>query len=180
MRAIDLTGKKFGRLRVKKFLESRQVRERKRRIYLCKCKCGNFKEISGDDLSRKAVKSCGCLRKRCGAKNPLWKGFGEISGNHWDHIKRNSKLKKRNFKITIKQVWRLFLKQNRKCALSGIDLTFGKNKTASLDRIDSNKGYIISNVQWIHKDINFMKMDCEEEKFIKLCCCVAKWRNNVC
>ena len=44
-----------------------------------------------------------------------------------------------------------------------------KNRTASLDRIDSNKGYTIDNVQWVHKDINKMKMDLEEDVFIDNC-----------
>jgi hypothetical protein len=41
--------------------------------------------------------------------------------------------------------------------------------TASLDRIDSSKGYFKGNVQWIHKDLNVMKMDLTEEKFIDYC-----------
>jgi len=47
--------------------------------------------------------------------------------------------------------------------LSGIDLEFSKtrkdtqNKSVSIDRIDNKKGYIIGNVQWIHKKINIMK-----------------------
>ena len=45
--------------------------------------------------------------------------------------------------------------------------------TASLDRIDSNKGYIKGNVQWVHKDVNTMKMDHTQEEFIKICTMVA-------
>ena len=45
--------------------------------------------------------------------------------------------------------------------------------TASLDRIDSSKGYVKGNVQWVHKDINKMKTDFEQSIFIKLCKSVA-------
>lgn len=38
-------------------------------------------------------------------------------------------------------------------------------QTASLDRIDSLKGYTIDNVQWIHKHINYMKIDLTEQEF---------------
>ena len=31
--------------------------------------------------------------------------------------------------------------------------------TASLDRIDSTKGYVRGNIQWVHKDINWFKRD---------------------
>lgn len=43
------------------------------------------------------------------------------------------------------------------------------NITASLDRIDSSKGYVEGNVQWVHKDVNYIKQDLEESYFKKLC-----------
>jgi len=75
------------------------------------------------------------------------------------------------FEITIEAVWDLFLAQNRKCALSGLPLKFGSgNKgNASLDRIDSTKGYTLGNVQWVDKDVNKMKMDLSQPYFIELC-----------
>jgi hypothetical protein len=84
--------------------------------------------------------------------------------------------------IIINMCWNLFLKQNRKCALSGIEIAFPKawgarsktQITASLDRVDSNKGYIIGNVQWVHKQINTMKMDMSDAEFINLCRMVTK------
>lgn len=188
MRAIDLTGKDFVNLHVEKFIESRQVRERKRRIYLCKCtRCGNFKEISGDDLTRKAVKSCGCLRERRGSENPKWKGFGEISGEFWSLIKDNYKKtnkfyprrKNIEFDLTIEEAWGLFIKQNRCCALSGVVINFGINKTASLDRINSFEGYHLSNVQWIHKDLNIMKQSYSQDIFIEWCKRVTNNRKNI-
>lgn len=78
----------------------------------------------------------------------------------------------------------LYEKQGSRCALSGVTLdmplvnisryekakTFEntKNFTASLDRIDSSKGYVVGNVQWVHKNVNKMKMDLEEEKFFSI------------
>lgn len=44
-----------------------------------------------------------------------------------------------------------------------------KNRTASLDRIDSSKGYLENNVQWVHKDINWMKQDYSHEEFLQYC-----------
>ena len=76
-------------------------------------------------------------------------------------------------------MWDLFIKQNKKCALSGLDIEFSRKlkdgtTTASLDRIDSSKGYIQNNVQWVHKDINRIKQNLDQEKFIELCKMVAK------
>ncbi len=72
-------------------------------------------------------------------------------------------------------LWKLFLQQNKKCALSGIELTFSKirkdttGKTISLDRIDSSKGYVPGNVQFVHKHINIMKNKFDQDYFISLC-----------
>jgi len=77
------------------------------------------------------------------------------------------------------------LKQDKKCALSGVDIGFSKKTidkhetTASLDRIDSSKGYIIENIQWIHKEVNRMKMDMDETRFIRWCDMIAKNRREI-
>jgi len=47
------------------------------------------------------------------------------------------------------------------------------NGSPSLDRIDSSKGYIKGNVQWIHKDVNIMKNKFNQEYFIEMCKLVA-------
>jgi hypothetical protein len=109
--------------------------------------------------------------------NGLWKGYEEITGSYFKTIKNRAKLKNQEFSITIKEIWELYLKQDKKCALSGIPIYFQKiagdkyrqEQTASLDRIDSSKGYIQGNIQWVHKDINKMKNTLDEHIFIKLC-----------
>ena len=35
--------------------------------------------------------------------------------------------------------------------------------------IDSTKGYIVGNIQWVHKDINIMKNDLDLDSFIYYC-----------
>jgi hypothetical protein len=164
----DLTGRKVGKLTVIENLGTIN----KRRYWMCECECGAKKKFLHTHLSLERVQSCGCIKK--GNTNALWRGHGEISGNRWDMIKRRRRhAEEREFTITIEEVWDLFLKQNRKCALSGIELEFGKtNKdsfTASLDRIDSTKGYTIDNVQWLHKHVNWMKNTFSQEYFVEMC-----------
>lgn len=66
-------------------------------------------------------------------------------------------------------------KQNFKCALTGLPIIIvgGKNNTkqttASPDRIDSTKEYELNNIQYVHKIINYMKMDLSQEDFIQFC-----------
>ena len=110
-----------------------------------------------------------------GKSSKHWRGYEEISGSHWCNIKRCAKSRNIQFDITIDYIWNLFIKQERKCFFSGVLLSFGKcckdkiNRTASLDRIDSSKGYIEGNVQWVHKDINCMKMKLSNQEFINFC-----------
>jgi hypothetical protein len=44
----------------------------------------------------------------------------------------------------------------------------------SVDRIDSLRGYVEGNVQWVHKKINIMKNVYSQEEFIILCKQVVK------
>ncbi len=76
-----------------------------------------------------------------------------------------------------KYLWDLWCEQDQCCAYTGWDLWVGKrhNKdtTASLDRIDNDQGYEIGNVQWLHKDVNWMKGRFTEVRFKEICTAVA-------
>jgi hypothetical protein len=176
----DLTGQKWNKLQVLGRASSERTGEIR---WDCVCDCGVKTTVSTDHITRKTnpVKSCGCHRKKRGVEHKDWAGVGDISGNWWSsHITREINQNKRHkvcMDLTIEWAWNLFLKQDRKCALSGIPLVFGNRSdynTASLDRIDSSKGYEIGNVQWVHKDINFMKRTYSQEYFIQMCKLVAE------
>jgi hypothetical protein len=176
-------GQKFGRLTA---IELEKDKNGYNTRYLCKCDCGNTHSVSKTHLRSGRITHCGCIRHE-GAKHQQWKGIGEISGDFWwSHIVRSangSKLNNRERKakeltLTIQEAWDLFLKQDRKCALSGIELQFPKRSkdkswTASLDRIDSSKGYVLGNVQWVHKDVNIMKNKFDNQYFISMCTKIA-------
>ena len=134
-------------------------------VWKCKCDCGNIINVTSQKFSSKWFKRhCGCLDNH--RKN--WKGYEDISGYQWCIIKRNAIRRNIIFNITIKEVWDLYIKQNKKCALSGLDISF-KDKTASIDRIDSSKGYTIDNIQIVEKNINIMKRNFSLEYFYYLC-----------
>lgn len=138
----------------------------------CLCKLCN-REFKLNRGSFGLYKSCGCNRTLRGKNNDGFKGYEEISSKFFTHIKRRAISKKLEFNITLEYIWDLFIKQERKCKLSGLSITLPKTGSdayvASLDRIDSSKGYIIGNVQWVHKDINRMKSNFDEEYFVNLC-----------
>lgn len=128
------------------------------------------------------MKSCGCNQIKKGFEHSQWNGYGEISGGWWaNHVLRERSQNARTkvpVTVTIKEAWDLFLKQNKKCALSGLSLTISgtsKYNTASIDRIDSSRGYEPNNIQWVHKDINFMKRTYSQFYFVDMCRLVAKF-----
>lgn len=187
----DLIEKQFGRLKVLK----RETNLKKRTRWLCKCECGTEKIIYSTHLINGDTKSCGCLMREHqhanlengrhipGYLKSNWKGCGEFTGDFFAQIKRNRAggrkcREKLDFNVDVEFLWELFLNQDRKCALSGQELIMPAWKTkgtASLDRIDSTKGYTKDNVQWIHKDINRMKNIFEQDYFIKTCRLIGEY-----
>lgn len=104
-------------------------------------------------------------------KNPCWKGYNEIPYSWFSkYFERKGKNKTGN--ITIIDVYNIWIKQNKKCALSSEDIDFiktNKGISASIDRIDSNGNYTIDNIQLVHKDVNLMKNSFEQNYFVELC-----------
>jgi hypothetical protein len=89
-----------------------------------------------------------------------------------------------DYDLTYEYVVALFEQQQNKCALSGVEIKFArkwrdsnKSQSASLDRIDNKKGYVVGNVQWIHKDVNFMKYTFDESYFIQMCLKIVEYRS---
>ena len=139
--------------------------------------------LTSSNIKHNKTQNCiQCVSKNTtGIKSKNRKGYQLISGHIWSKIKKTAKIRGHEFNINIKYIYDLFETQNRKCALTDLPLYFAQNHhetksrltTASLDRIDSLKGYIEGNVWWIHKDINWMKQDYTREEFINYCKMVA-------
>lgn len=168
---LKLSGLVFGSLKV---IRRASIKDRKNSWWICECLlCGSIKNYRKVELYPER-KSCGCNRSSSGNKALDFKGCGEISKSHFTKIKDNAIRKKIEFNITIEEMWDLFIKQNKKCCLSGQDIHFGvscrsRTKTASLDRIDSRKGYIKENIQWVHKDINYIKYNNSDRELYEIC-----------
>ena len=106
-----------------------------------------------------------------GSDSPHWRGHGEISAKYWFNVQRHAMGRQLEMDVSMEYAWDLFLHQDCRCALTGIELQFGINgtQTASLDRIDSNEGYTPSNIQWVHKIVNQMKMKLSQDELILWC-----------
>jgi transposase len=141
------------------------------RVVDVSCSCGYDKTIYVSSV--RSAKGCPC----CVQRKKYGMSYEDVTGYFISCIK--SKLKRGNklieFNITAKDIYQKYLEQNKKCALSGVDINFffsvknRKNGNASLDRIDSAKGYIAGNIQLVHKDINRMKNSFDQDYFIRMC-----------
>lgn len=176
-KTLDLIGKKFGELTI--FDRAKKI---KRSVYWkCRCDCGNEIQSTTGNLLSGNTTSCGCKKSRKGEEHPAWRGKGQISGRYWHMLKGNSLSRGIFFNLTIDYIWELLVSQNHKCALSGRDIIIAadSSQTASLDRIDSSKGYIVGNLQWLHKDVNRAKNVMPQTDFVKMCQnVVANLKNN--
>jgi hypothetical protein len=174
---VNLKGQKFNKLLVvcEKFRKNRQI------YWECQCECGNIVTACTGKLRYGHVKSCGCIKKapktKYGKAHAGWNGYGEISGSIWNRIKQSAKQRSKEFTIKIEEAWEIYENQGGKCALTDLPLVFAQTSkdlrnrlnTCSLDRIDSSKGYILGNVQWVHVKINYMKQNFSQQEFIDFC-----------
>jgi hypothetical protein len=168
-KTIDLTGREFGKLKVVSFCDKKGNSTR----WNCLCSCGKYTKSSTSNLIHNGVSACRSCSNKCAQK------YEEIYYEFIYRIKKNAKTRGYEFNVSMEYLWELFLKQERKCVISGLPITMGNKRnewgTASLDRIDNNLGYIEGNVQWLHKDINRMKWAHGQQYFIKLCKSVADY-----
>lgn len=143
--------------------------------------CGNVQSYTlKSELARATKKNTVC--RAC--HNKAGKGhkgkYKDIAIAWFEEKRRKALQRDKVFEIDIEYIWRVYVRQNKKCALSGLPLDFSKDTDSgivSLDRIKNDKGYVKRNVQLVHKDINFMKYVYDQKYFIKMCKLVAE--NNI-
>lgn len=172
-RHIDYTEQKFGRVTVLSFWKSGKFGKSH---WNCICDCGNRFQVAGASLKRGLTKSCGCLKTELVRS----KGYKDISYNFWRRQVQGAAGRGYEFDLTMEQVWELYEKQNRRCALSNLEIKFfpdynlAHKHTVSIDRINSQKGYTIDNIQLVHKVVNQMKNIFDTEEFVCFCNLIAE------
>jgi hypothetical protein len=159
------------------------VEDEHRRKYRVRCACGyvGLRRIT-HVCSGRTSECKSCSARTTASKFPLpvhSTGAGLLSGTMWTAIKAGAKKRGIVFDLSPEYAWDLFENQDRKCALSGVPIILSrkiKNNnadwneiTASLDRIDSGVGYVEGNVQWVHKEVNYIKRDLDQNRFVVWC-----------
>lgn len=150
---IDLTGKQFGYWEVLKRTSNGKYNQS---MWLCRCKCGNEKIVSGNDLRRGKTISCGCYRKDL------------ISNRFSTHKQSKTRLyriwcaiKKRCFNtnayyynryggrgITMCEEWK-----DNFVSFYNWSIINGYKENLSIDRTDNDGDYIPNNCRWVEPKI---------------------------
>lgn len=155
--------------------------------------CGDSFEKKSTEVRRsnKLGRRHFCSRSCAGAKSPLTtdlekyppQGWPATAGRQRDefspfrhHLSRTRK-RKHEVNITVEYLKQIWDEQEGKCPLTGWDMRLAETSawdgvlatpnSASLDRIDSSKGYIVGNVRWICAMANYAKSVWTDEAVIE-------------
>lgn len=162
------------------YLKTIYINNKKR--WLCKCKaCGYELKCKPNHIITKWIKSCGCLKNYRNKERIIYSNYGYVSGYYFRQLEKGALKRDLEFNITIEYINELYISQNFRCALTKIPIEQNqykekKENMASLDRINNNKGYIVGNVRWVLKEVNQMKSNIDEDKFLSLCILIS---NNI-
>jgi len=172
-KAKDMTGIKINRLTFKKYLRT----EKKGRVWLLECECGNFIELPIGPVQSNGTRSCGCLNFERWNRNLLNKpeksteeiAYGRVIG----YYKVECKNKKRVWNLSYEDSVKLFQGNCFYCGVQPSNTYKGRRLCDydiyynGIDRIDNLKDYTTNNVVSCCKKCNKIKSDRKKEDFEK-------------
>lgn len=160
-RFIDLTGKRFGKLKVVNFIGI----DNRGTSWKLQCDCGNYTIRLSSNFKKKHKQSCGCVSKNPGKKKA---GFERLFKDY------KASAFRRGYEFKISKI--LFKKlTNELCYYCNsspspryLKQTVHTLLANGLDRIDSNAGYTPNNVVTCCSRCNIAKNKLNQKDFLTL------------
>jgi hypothetical protein len=167
----NLSGKRFGRLKVLYIDHTVKTNNKHGYIdfYKCKCDCGNEMIVNGRTLPYHKRK-CHCIEKI------KYGDYHVVIRKLFNIYQRGSKKRKLNFHLTLDQFYNIISQNCYYCGCKPNQIIINsankkKNKIKyiynGIDRINNNLGYTIKNSVSCCKKCNFMKSTFSKIDFIK-------------
>lgn len=145
--------------------------------------CGRTQSYLRKNYAKESLrlkKLCkGCSNKKTENCHRGWHRGIRVSW--FNKFKTGAETRGLEWNLSMDYVADIMEQQGSKCALTGWSIEFPESghpqeASASIDRVDSSKGYIEGNVQLVTKHVNMMKQQYTQEQFIEVCKAVAeKW-----
>lgn len=174
----DFCGKEF----LKPLSEYKRNKELNRHNFCsrsCACKFSNLRQSE----KRKVWNNSEENKKNLLKNNYTILRYNSDPKYQFSYYLRNCKKRYKECTITLEDLYKQWQKQNGICPYSGIKLniaTYTKNHknpiyTASVDRIDSSKGYIPGNIQFVSTCLNYLKSTLSDSDTRFICKCIAEY-----
>jgi DNA-binding protein Fis len=103
-----------------------------------------------------------------------WSGADEICKSYFTLLRHGAERRGLEFNIDREYAISILHDQRYKCPISGLELNlpilwkFRNKANASIDRIDSNLGYIEGNIQWVDKFVNNLKLEYSNKELFEI------------
>lgn len=175
----NIIGETYNQLTIIEDLGIERKRSNSLRMIKCRCSCGNTTTTNYRDIKKGHTKSCGCYRKsdevleklslhgkemyKLGNLNIGF--FREDEETKFRYYIKQIKRRQKNSKLTISDLRQQWEIQKGCCAYTNIplilathsDYDYPRFMQASVDRIDSNLGYEVGNIQFVSITCNYAK-----------------------
>lgn len=178
---IDETGKRFNRLVVVKYIGQKRYGGEPKRMWLCKCDCGNTIITAITPLKQGRTKSCGCyanemqhsIGRKHGMSNSrifsIWANMlSRCTNPNSTHFKRYG-----GRGITVCDEW---LGEEGSVNFINWALNNGYSDELTIDRINNDKGYSPDNCRWVTNKVQ--QRNKSTNKLLTLdgkTLCVSEW-----
>lgn len=158
----------------------RSVKDHELKIYrrndgkwCSRCSCCNAEQpytrkdhAKQSELSDWQCKQCVAMAKGFSSNRPV----GD-KGRLFNKYMKSARKRGISWNLSFDQ---MFASYTGYCALTGWEISIDWTcQTASLDRIDSSKGYTQDNVQWVHSMVNMCKNKYDQDDFLRMCMAIT-------